>query len=84
MKPAPKATPRPYVDKLGKDGKLTPEEKKRRWENHLCLFCGGAGHTVETCPKKAAAAKARAAEVTSDPEVEEEAESESVQDDPKN
>lgn len=54
-------------DKLGKDGKLTSEERKRRLDNNLCLFCGNAGHKVNECRKKAASAAkatARKAEVT--------------------
>ena len=48
-------------NKLGKDGKLTPEERKRRFENNLCLFCGGSGHTAKECPKSSSsAAKAKA------------------------
>ena len=52
-------------DKLGKDGKLTPQERQRRFDNNLCLFCGGTGHTATNCPKSsssAAKAKARAAQ----------------------
>ena len=57
-----KRTPKPYADKLGKDIKLTQEERNRRFANNLCLFCGGAGHTATACPKKSSmAAKARAA-----------------------
>lgn len=61
--------PRPaYADKLGKDGKLTSEERTRRIKNSLCLFCGGAGHKASDCRKSgSSAAKARA--VTSTPEV---------------
>ena len=50
--------------KLGKDGKLTPEERSRRFANNLCMFCGGAGHKASECPKNtssASKAKARAA-----------------------
>lgn len=53
-------------DKLGKDGKLTAQERQRRFDNNLCLFCGGTGHTAKNCPKStssAAKAKARAAQV---------------------
>ena len=55
------------ADKLGKDGKLTPQEQQRRFDNHLCLFCGGTGHTAKDCSKassSAAKTKARAAQVT--------------------
>jgi hypothetical protein len=31
---------------------LTPEEKKRRMEEGLCLYCGEEGHKVGSCPKK--------------------------------
>ncbi|CDO69551.1 hypothetical protein BN946_scf185038.g2 [Trametes cinnabarina] len=62
----PGKTPaKPYADKLGKDGKLTPKERQRRFANNLCLFCGGAGHTAGACPKKtSSASKARAAQAT--------------------
>ena len=33
-------------DKLGKDGKLTQAERTRRFNNNLCLFCGGVGQNV--------------------------------------
>jgi hypothetical protein len=59
----PKKTENP---KLGKDGKLTPNERQRRFDNNLCMFCGGVGHKAPKCPKKssnASKAKARAAEV---------------------
>ncbi|OMJ17348.1 hypothetical protein AYI70_g6035 [Smittium culicis] len=29
---------------------LTPEEKQRRRDNKLCLYCGNPGHIVKTCP----------------------------------
>ena len=31
---------------------LTPEEKKRRMEEGLCLYCREEGHKVGNCPKK--------------------------------
>jgi len=31
---------------------LTVEEKKRRFEQNLCLYCGEAGHKAGDCPKK--------------------------------
>jgi hypothetical protein len=52
-------------DKLGKDGKLTPQERQRRFDNNLCMFCGAVGHTAKDCPKSsssASKAKARAAQ----------------------
>jgi hypothetical protein len=52
-------------DKLGKDGKLTPQERQRRFDNNLCMFCGGPGHTAKDCKKStssASKAKARAAQ----------------------
>ena len=50
------------VGKLGKDGKLTPQEHQRRMDNSLCLFCGKTGHIAKECPKSTAiAARARAA-----------------------
>ena len=52
-------------DKLGKDGKLTSEERKCRFEQNLCMFCGGSSHKVKECPKSGSqAAKARAATTT--------------------
>ena len=50
--------------KLGKDGKLTSEERACRFANNLCMFCGGTGHKASECPKNtssASKAKARAA-----------------------
>jgi hypothetical protein len=47
-KPAP---PPDYANKLGKDGKLTAEERSRRILNKLCLFCGLASHNAANCPK---------------------------------
>jgi hypothetical protein len=43
--------PPEYANKLGKDGKLTQEERERRKTNNLCLFCGQSGHSVTSCPK---------------------------------
>ena len=57
-----------YVNKLGKDGKLTPEERERRKANNLCLFCGQSGHLVNSCPKSSSNAsktKARASTLVS-------------------
>ena len=57
------ASSNPLADKLGKDGKLTQQERQRRFDNNLCMFCGGVGHTAANCNKAAASkAKARAAQ----------------------
>jgi Retrotransposon gag protein len=45
------------ADLLGPDGKLKPEERKRRMDNSLCLRCGAAGHTVQNCPSVSGASK---------------------------
>ncbi|KIO00523.1 hypothetical protein M404DRAFT_29439 [Pisolithus tinctorius Marx 270] len=55
---------KPEPSKLGKDGKLTPEECKCRIEGNLCMFCGGPGHRADKCPKKARKAKAHAMATT--------------------
>ncbi|KIO04364.1 hypothetical protein M404DRAFT_26225, partial [Pisolithus tinctorius Marx 270] len=55
---------KPEPSKLGKDGKLTPEECKHRIDGNLCMFCGGSGHFADRCPKKTGKAKACAAATT--------------------
>lgn len=53
-------------DKL-KDGKLTSQERQRRMDNDLCMYCGGVGHKAHECKKSsssAAKAKGRAAQTT--------------------
>jgi hypothetical protein len=60
---APKAPD--LTSKLGKGGKLTSEERQRRLNKELCLFCGGPRHTARDCSKSTSrAAKGRAAMVT--------------------
>src|SRR5882724_3385575 len=50
----------PTSPKLGKDGKLTPQECRHHLDNKLCLFCGTAGHITKDCPKSSlASAKAQ-------------------------
>ncbi|KAG6327212.1 hypothetical protein ID866_11877 [Astraeus odoratus] len=46
--------------KLGKDGKLTLEERKQCLDNKLCMFCRDNGHFSNNCPKKANKGKAKA------------------------
>ena len=41
--------------KLGKDGKLTPQERQHHMDNKLCLFCGNSGHQAKECPKSTSA-----------------------------
>ena len=54
----------PIADKLGKDGKLSADERQRRFDNDLCLYCGIAGHKTKDCKKAAASkTKGRAAQV---------------------
>ncbi|KIM55475.1 hypothetical protein SCLCIDRAFT_134623 [Scleroderma citrinum Foug A] len=51
---------------LGKDGKLTEEERQWCIKDKLCMFCGQPGHMVKDCPKstsKSTKTKARAAKV---------------------
>ena len=33
-------------------GPLTPDEKARRFEGGLCLYCGQAGHMANVCPNR--------------------------------
>lgn len=36
----------------GEGKKLTPEERQRRIQNKLCLYCGEAGHRLAACPSR--------------------------------
>src|SRR6266481_580616 len=61
--------PRKFIpnltSKLGKDGKLTPQERQRRMDKNICLFCGTPGHVAKECPKSTSvASKARAVKTT--------------------
>jgi len=33
-------------------GPISKEERERRKRENLCLYCGSASHTLDTCPKK--------------------------------
>jgi hypothetical protein len=58
----PENKPNSIASLLGPDGKLTPEERKRRLDNKLCLRCGKIGHMVSDCPQSTKPkVKARAA-----------------------
>lgn len=35
-----------------KRGKLSPEERKRRQDKNLCMFCGSANHSIDKCDVK--------------------------------
>jgi hypothetical protein len=64
-KPSSSGSTNNISDKLGKDGKLLPAERQRRFDNNLCMFCGGGGHTAANCNKStssASKAKGRAAQ----------------------
>ena len=55
--PAPvSAGPQPddmQLDALQIPGRpLSAEERQRRLQNNLCLYCGGAGHRIRNCPAK--------------------------------
>jgi len=54
------------TNKLGKDGKLTADERKRHLENNLCMFCRGTSHFADNCPKKTKKAKAHAAAIAAE------------------
>ena len=54
-------------DKLGKDGKLTAQERQYRFDNNLCMYCGGIGHIAKECPKSLAKAHAAQLKENSDP-----------------
>ena len=68
FKSTPKATSKDktktsIADKLGKNGKLTSEERERCMKERLCLYCGEKDHVAHDCPK-AQAARARSANVS--------------------
>jgi len=44
------AATHPRCGTTRKRGKLTPQERKRRMDSNLCLYCGMAGHIAAKCP----------------------------------
>ena len=67
--PAPAPTPlgrRPTAPQ-GRRGPLTAEEKDRRRNNNLCLYCGVAGHLVGECPARNRGRTLRSVDVPSGP-----------------
>ena len=57
--------------KLGKDGKLLPEECQRRIDQGLCLLCASKGHMIKDCPRSSSSnTKARSTKSSSDTEAE--------------
>ena len=53
-----------YASKLGKDSKLTPQERQCHIDKNLCLCCGASGHWASDCPKGQATAKAHTSKTT--------------------
>ena len=41
-----------FSNKLGRDGKLNGNERKRHIDNNLCLYCRLKNHKVDKCPRK--------------------------------
>src|SRR6266481_7421819 len=70
LKGAPPEFPKATLEitgKLGRDGKLTPQERQHCLDNSLCLFCAKLGHIAKDCSKtSSSAAKARAAATKED------------------
>ena len=70
--PAPKKQPNTlWVDlssKLASNSKLTSDERKKRLENNLCLYCGAGDYKLNFCPKKqtTVSPKGRGASATAD------------------
>ena len=63
-KPASSGNSAALSDKLGKDGKLTPQERQCRFDNNLCMFCGRTGHTAKDCLKSSSSASKTKAHAT--------------------
>ena len=50
-----------------KRGPLSPELRKYRQENHLCMYCGGSGHWASVCPLSSKPKRVNAAQTASPP-----------------
>lgn len=67
--PAAVATPTPIgppsmAMDLSHARHITPEEKKRRQEKGLCLYCGAGDHFAKVCPNKKSLASTQIAETS--------------------
>lgn len=49
--PSQSFQPEPEPMQIGST-RLSPEERRKRMTNRLCLYCGGPGHFIASCPKK--------------------------------
>jgi len=63
--PAPHAAPSMAMD-LSQARHITPEERKRRQEKGLCLYCGADDHFAKLCPNKKTLASSEIVETSSD------------------
>ena len=72
LSPAPNKQPNtPQMNlssKLASNGKLTSNERKKRLENNLCLYCSAGDHKLDSCSKKQTmvSPKGRSASATAD------------------
>ena len=65
---SPQTTPE-ITSKLGKDGKLTPQECQHCLDNSLCLFCAKLGHIAKDCSKTSSSAAKACATTTEEDSV---------------
>ena len=64
------STAKPDISDKLKDGKLTTQERQRRMDSNLCMYCGAIGHKAQDCTKSNSSAvktKGRAAQVKEKP-----------------
>ena len=64
---SPSKSKNDLTGKIGKDGKLTAEERQRRRDNGLCLWCGTPGHTASNCTLNTSKARAVKTEKPAEP-----------------